>query len=290
MMIHKECKGSCLHLGLDHSDQLWAYTSKTLKLQLQVFENPRGTVVFSLVPLETLLQQLKPSFTAKAFLELTLARSLLLLLDGPWVESRLRLQNISVFCKIVNGVAQPQFDKIFLSTWFSPGEEPRSEDGKNMSAVFALGILLAEIELGDDLRGIYEGMESDLKLSDPVRVAQVLAYECGRRMARNSGAMRSIEFCLAPNSYQGSTREPPEALIQEDQSFIEYYYSNVVTPLEEVLIHGLDWSRDEVNGRAPRSLGDSQVVKIITSSIEAARKKPRKSPLTPPPEIRAENT
>lgn len=114
MMVHKECKGFCLHLGLDSSDQLWAFTSKAVRLQLKIHEDLRGTVAFSLVPLEALLQQLRPSLIAKTFLELTLARSLLLLLDGRWMESRLRLQNVSVFCRIENGVPQPHFDKIFL--------------------------------------------------------------------------------------------------------------------------------------------------------------------------------
>lgn len=207
-------------------------------------------------------------------MEMTLARSLLLLLDGPWVRTHLHLQNVSVFCRIVNGVIHPRFDKMFLSTSFGSAVDPdewlKHNDTPLMPAILALGILFAEIELGTSLQTIYEGVDPELKVSDPVRVAQVLFKECEKEFGRALGVMRIMDSCFGPSPLHRTAWIPPnDGLIQNDTDFVNRYYANIVRPLEEDLV-SLGWSWDEINGRTPRILGDAEVVRIFTSSIHHA--------------------
>ncbi|KAL6872221.1 subtilisin-like protein [Trichoderma longibrachiatum] len=285
---HEDWQDYCLYLSLEKSGQLLAWPSRSFDVQLQWHNNLCDTVEFRLVTLETLLQCLSPKYDARTCVELVLARSLLLLLHGPWVESHLHLQNVSVFCKIENGVVMPELDKLFLSTRFGSAIDPRplhnSWSPLTLRAIEAFAILLAEIELGDKVMKIYESLEPDLKAKRPTKVAKALLHECEKRLPCGRGVVQVIKSCLNRELFGCSSWQSPDGPIQNDQAFIECYYSNVIAPLEQELVEGLEWSWDEVKGRAPSRLGDTHVADVI-KPLEACQS--GKAASTPAPTVLA---
>ncbi len=68
---------------------------------------------YGLLTLSQLLQAIEPTYAAKRVVDTVLARSVLLLLNGPWIERSLSLDDILVFCKMENDEPRPIFDKVF---------------------------------------------------------------------------------------------------------------------------------------------------------------------------------
>ncbi|KAH8679417.1 hypothetical protein BGZ61DRAFT_457149 [Ilyonectria robusta] len=281
LLIYDDWQDYCLYLGSDNTGQLWAYPSEALDVQLKIQTDLQSEAEFKLLSLEDLFHSLEPTYAAKRVMDMILARSLLLLLDGPWVTPCLSLQNVSVFCRIENGTPQPQFDKIFISTRFGHDIDPQSLRKQRLPhpfpAIQALGVLMAEIELGDDLHGIYKDMGPKSGITRQGLVAKRLLKECEKRLPLGAGVLRSIRFCIERTSFQKNIRRSPVGLIQDDTKFIESYYNNIIRPLEEDLVLGAYWSWDEINWRASRKLDDSGISKIITM---AAAPPPRPPPST----------
>lgn len=282
-MIYDDWQDYCLYLGSDNAGQLWAYPSEALDLQLKIQTDLQSETEYKLLSLEDLFSSLEPTYAAKRVMDMIPARSLLLLLDGPWATPCLSLQNISVFCKIENDAPQPQFDKIFISTRFGHEIDPQSLRRQRLPhpfpAIQALGVLMAEIELGDDLQGIYEHMSPKSGITRQGLVAKRLLKECEKRLPLGAGVLRSIRFCIERTSFEKNIRRSAVGLIQDDTKFIESYYNNIIRPLEEDLVLGAYWSWDEINWRASRKLDDSGISKIITM---AAAPPPPPPPRRPP--------
>ncbi|KAJ6447116.1 subtilase family domain-containing protein [Purpureocillium lavendulum] len=93
----------------------------------------------------------------------------------------------------------------------------------------ALGILIAEIELADDLEHIYRDV---------------------------------------PKPGSGFQAEPgfSDALNFEDIEFVRNYYLEIVRPLEEDLVVGANWSWEQIHWRESRELDDCGIAKIIPRS------------------------
>ncbi|KAL7968720.1 hypothetical protein HDV63DRAFT_411366 [Trichoderma sp. SZMC 28014] len=265
----------CLYLALDDHDRLWAYPEGVLKSQLQI-EGDVGDE-FMLLSLEDLFKCLEPTYAAKRVIDLIVARSLLLLLDGPWMAHYISLQNISVFCKMENGSPRPRFDKIFISTRFENGAGCRWQSLPKLlphpfPEIEALGILMAEIELADDLNGIYECMNPEIKSARKLKLAEILLKECEKRMGLAEGVLQSIRFCIETKSLEKYRRNYSvdhnnDCYIQDHKGFIESYYDGIIRPLEKDLVEGAFWSWDEVSWRASRQLDDSEISKIIPVKV-----------------------
>ncbi len=84
-------------------------------------------------------------------------------------------------------------------------------------------------------------------------------------MPLRAGILRSIRFCIERTSLAQFACRTQTSSVYEDPKFIESYYANIVRPLEEDLVHGANWSWDEVDWRKPRELNDFGITKVITA-------------------------
>jgi Phosphorylase superfamily len=253
----------CLRLSKDEKNQLWdqrlGQPLETLQLDEQYVEKSLGK----------LLELVKPTYAAKRVLGVILVRSILHLLEGPWINQSLCIDDLSLFCKVQNDQPYPFFDKVFLSTAFraddaqcSPQEDrPGAFRIHPFPTIFSLGVVLTEIELGDELPGIYS-QPSFATRNAPLSFAKKLLRECELRLHQESGLLRAVNFCIDRNSFLPFFNKSGEALLA-DQEFVNTYYMHVVRPLEEDLGNGAKWTWDEV-GWLRRNLDDKGVCKIIT--------------------------
>nr|XP_001388535.2 hypothetical protein ANI_1_2166014 [Aspergillus niger CBS 513.88] len=272
LVDHEASKDVCLQLAKDDNNRLWGLELGQPLEVLQLAEECTGR---SLESLRKLLEIVKPTYAAKRVLGLTLARSLLHLLEGPWVSSYLSIDDIFIFCKVQNGYPYPLFDKVFLSTAFKTID---SECGPQASrrppysihpfpTILALGIALAEMELGDELHDIY-GQPSFAGLRNkPSRLAKKLWEECERRFHLGTGLMRTVRFCTDQTSFLRFADMGKETVFT-DSEFVDVYCKNAIRPLEEDLVNGAKWTWDEVNRLQRRDLVDQGVCKIIKLKID----------------------
>jgi hypothetical protein len=133
---------------------------------------------------------------AKRYIQIILARSILPLLQGRWVETSLSSDNIFIVCAIDGNVPTPLFDRLFVSTRFGESVSPPKLYQHPAPAIKALGILLAEVELGDRLEGIYQTMGPQRPF-----LAEDLLKHCSRRLPDTTGVLQSIGFCIAKQSF-----------------------------------------------------------------------------------------
>ncbi|KAB8078900.1 hypothetical protein BDV29DRAFT_120263 [Aspergillus leporis] len=102
-----------------------------------------------------LLKIVEPTYAAKRVLGVILARSILHLLEGPWINRSFCINDISLFCKAQDDQPYLSFSKIFLSTTSITGDSqyiPKLGRRPAYSVhpfltILALGIGQAEIEL-----------------------------------------------------------------------------------------------------------------------------------------------
>lgn len=109
--------------------------------------------------LSVLLTKVKPTHTAKRVMAVTLARCILHLFEGPWLQDCMSVNDIYVYCRIENDQPHPIFDKVFVATRFGKsrnkgGTTPRTYKIHPFPSILALGIILIELELGEHLPDI----------------------------------------------------------------------------------------------------------------------------------------
>lgn len=270
LVDHEDSRGVCLQLIKDEQNQLWDQEKlvqplETLQPEEQYIEKSLGK----------LLEIVKPTYAAKRVLGLILARSILHLFGGPWISPSLCINDISLYCKVQNDQPYPFFDKIFISTVFktrdsqhSPQSGPRSLYSVHpFPTILALGIILTEIELGDDLLSIYGQLPSSAVRSRPFDLAKILLRECQLRSHMESGLLSAVKFCIDRSSFLPFINVRSKALFP-DQEFVNTYHLKVVRPLEEDLVRGAKWTWDEVNWLERRNLDDDGVCKIIAKIEE----------------------
>ncbi|KAL5364473.1 hypothetical protein BJX96DRAFT_178984 [Aspergillus floccosus] len=253
----------CLHLVKDENNKLW---DQHLAGPLEIFQ-PGGR--YMQLRLGKILKMVRPTYAAKRVLGVILARSLLYLLEGPWVKRSLDIDDIYIFCRIEDGRPYPVFDKVFLSTVFTTDGAQGSDRTARRSPynvhpfplILALGIILAEIELGEDLRDIYSEPEIERLRSRPYQLAPRLLRECNLRFGE-SGLLRAASFCVDRASFLQFVNASHEELIA-NKDFVTTYYNKAVRPLEEDLVKGAKWTKDEVNRLRRNGSGDDVVSKFI---------------------------
>jgi nucleoside phosphorylase len=296
LVDHNDSRAVCLRLTKDEKNQLWGHQSllalpvKTLQPDEQYVEKSLGK----------LLELVKPTYAAKRVLGVILVRSILHILEGPWVNQSLCIDDLSLFCKVQNDQPYPFFDKVFLSTTFKANDAQCCSQAGQRGAyevhpfptILALGIVLAEIELGDELPGIYS-LPSFAKLrNSPFYLAKKLLRECELRLHLESGLLRAVKFCIDRTLFLRFANKNSEALFA-DEEFVNTYYMHAVRPLEEDLVNGAKWTWEEVSCLPSRILdGRRGVIKFIPNlgnKIELDQQKHPKwsqslsasSPLTP---------
>ncbi|GES60154.1 purine and uridine phosphorylase [Aspergillus terreus] len=257
----------CLHLVQDKNYKLW---DQSLGGPLETLETFQPDEDYMELKLGKVLKMVRPTYAAKRVLGTILARSLLHLIEGPWVNRWLDIDDISIFCRIENQRPYPLFDKVFLSTVFKTdgaqgGDRTAQRNRYSVHpfpVILALGIILAEIELGDDLCDLYSNPEIEKLKSRPYQLAPRLLRECSLRFGE-SGLLRAARFCVDRTSFLQFVNANHEELVA-NKDFVTTYYTKAVRPLEEDLVKGAKWSKDEVNRLRRNGSGHDVVCKVIT--------------------------
>ncbi|KAF9890252.1 hypothetical protein FE257_006164 [Aspergillus nanangensis] len=230
-----------------------------------------------------ILDIVKPTYAAKRVLGVILLHSLLHLLEGPWINRSLSIDDISIFCRMDNEQPYPLFDKVFLSTSFKVDDDDDQDSIKTtrrstynvhpFPTILALGIVLTEIELGDDLSGLYR-LPSFVKLRNrPFDLAQALLRECQKRF-HETGLLRAVNFCIERTSFNKFAHKSHEDLFLNGE-FVNTYYMKAVRPLEEDLVNGAQWTWDEVYLLRRANVSDEGICKIITTLASGSQNIPQ---------------
>jgi hypothetical protein len=265
LLRYDELNGCCLCLDVDASDHLlWDVNTYPPDLQLSSSAD-RPDVTYELQTIRQFLTHVELGPQAKRYMQIILARSILPLLQGLWVEQSLTSKDIFILCAIDHNGLSPSFDKLFVSTRFERSNKTRSQVYAHpLPAVLALGTLLAEIELGDKLEEVYQAQNLDG--APPKRVGDVLYNECQIREQLPGGALQSIRFCIEPRSFWGVLKRPKTRAPQHDRDFAKHYYANIIRPLEEDMMKGSKWSLEEATLQIPRSL-ERGIVRVMRKAI-----------------------
>ncbi|KAL4779145.1 hypothetical protein BJX76DRAFT_341587 [Aspergillus varians] len=262
---HEDTRLICLQLAKDENNKLWP--------------QPLGQPPETLQPDETYTEQslgqllsiVKPTYAAKRVLGVILARSFLHLLGGPWIPRSFRIDDISVFCRLDGDRPLPLFDKVFLSTSFGQSQSSKIRPRNLFSVhpfptILALGIILTEIELGDDLTEFYSNPGLARLLRDrPFELAKHLLRECQRRF-HESGLLRAVKFCIERESFLRFANTSIETLFS-NQEFVNSFYLGAVRPLEQDLVSGAKWTWEEVKWLQKEKF-DEEGISWINSKLQ----------------------
>ena len=254
----------CLPLVVDVSDRLlWDEDTYPPDLQL-LSSSDRPNANYKLFTIRDFLAHVELGPSAKRYIQIILARSFLPLLEGPWVGQSLTSQDVFVLCALEDGGTFPLFDKLFVSTHFKlssgSGQKKPLRASHPIPVIRALGILLAEIELGDKLEEVYRNQRLDGEL--PQKVGDILRKEGKNRETLPTGALRAIHFCIEPKSFWDHRKPLKTNAPQHDQGFAKHYYTNIIMPLEEDIMKGSKWSLEEARCQSQGPL-EGGIVRVI---------------------------
>ncbi|KAL3447675.1 purine and uridine phosphorylase [Aspergillus insuetus] len=262
---HEDSRLMCLHLATDENNVLWPLPLGQPPEALQPDER------YIEQSLGNLLDVVKPTYAAKRVLGVILARSFLHLLGGPWIPRSFCIDDISLFCHLKGDKPYPLFDKVFLSTNFATAHSSGLESKQRSSfsvhpfpPILALGIILTEIELGDDLAELYRDPAVARLKSRPYELAKCLLRECQRGF-HESGLLRAVKFCTERESFLPFANTSIDALFS-NQEFVNAFYRGAVRPLEQDLVAGAKWTWEEVKWLEKAKFDDEGVCRIITDS------------------------
>ncbi|KAG2416774.1 hypothetical protein HFD88_007990 [Aspergillus terreus] len=258
-----DSRSVCLHLAMDENNKLW---DQSLGDPLETFQPDEK---YMELKLGKVLRMVKPTYAAKRVLGVILARSLVHLMEGPWVNRWLNIDDISIFCRIENQRPYPLFDKVFLSTPFKTDDAQARDRTVRRNpysvhpfpVILALGIILAEIELGDDLCDLYSNPEIEKLKERPYQLAPRLLRECSLQFGE-SGLLRAASFCVDRTSFLPFVNAKHEEIVA-NKDFLTTYYGKAVLPLEEDLVKGAKWSYVEVDRLRRNGSGHDFVCKVI---------------------------
>ncbi|KAL2855690.1 purine and uridine phosphorylase [Aspergillus pseudodeflectus] len=268
---HEDSRLMCLQLAKDENNVLWPLPLGQPPEALQPDER------YIEQSLGTLLDVVKPTYAAKRVLGVILARSFLHLLGGPWIPRSFCIDDISLFCHLKGDKPYPMFDRVFLSTNFATfprsGVEAKQRSSFSVHPfppILALGIILTEIELGDDLTQLYSDPAVARLKSRPYELAKCLLRECQRGF-HESGLLRAVKFCTERESFLRFANSSIDALFS-NQEFVNAFYRGAVRPLEQDLVAGAKWTWEEVKWLERAKFDDEGVCRIITDSPAKTRK------------------
>ncbi|RDW64445.1 5'-methylthioadenosine/S-adenosylhomocysteine nucleosidase family protein [Aspergillus mulundensis] len=216
--------------------------------------------------LGTLLATVKPTYAAKRVLGVILTRSVLHLLDGPWILQSFAIDDISLFCRLENERPYPLFNRLMVSTKFETGPPSPTRKRSEYSVhpfptILALAIVLMEVEPGDDLAELYAQPRYATLRRRQFELARHLLRGCQMRF-HESGLLRAVRFCIDWNAFLQFANINIDLLFNK-QAFVNAFYSNAVRPLEEDLIHGAKWTWDEAKWLRREKFDEEGVCKII---------------------------
>ncbi|CAG8310939.1 unnamed protein product [Penicillium salamii] len=197
----------------------------------------------------------------------TLARCILHLFEGPWLSGSMSIDDIYVYCKLQNAQPHPLFDKVFIATKFGSDDNqasrPRGYKIHPFPTILALGIMLLEIELGEDISDIKNDPLFSSKKHKPFYVAQHLLKEFRKRFNLDSGLVKAVTFCIDRASLSQFETLNSEDLLS-NQQFVDTYYNKIVRPLEQDLVKGAHWTWSQVEQLQSPSFADAGICKVFT--------------------------
>ncbi|KAJ5341807.1 hypothetical protein N7541_010931 [Penicillium brevicompactum] len=260
--MHDQSRSVCLYLTTDGENRLW--DKQRLARPLEVILEGESYIEMNLTELQAII---KPTYAAKRVMGVTLARCILHLFEGPWLSEGMSIDDIYVYCKVQNEQPYPQFDKVFIATKFGldhdPSTQPRGYKIHPFPTILALGIILLEIELGEDILDIKSDPVFVSKRHKPFYVAQYLLKEIRKRFNLDSGLFSAVTFCIDRASFAQFDTLDSEALLS-NQQFIDTYYKRIVRPLEQDLVNGAHWTWDQVEQLQSPSFADAGICKVFT--------------------------
>lgn len=270
IMHDDQSRSVCLYLTTDGENQLW--DKQRLARPLEVILEGESYIEMSLTELQAII---KPTYAAKRVMGVTLARCILHLFEGPWLNEGMSIDDIYVYCKVQNDQPYPQFDKVFIATKFGPDYNPGSQSRgykiHPFPTILALGIILLEIELGEDILDIKNDPLYASKRHKPFYVAQHLLKEFRKRFNLDSGLVNAVTFCIDCASLAHFDTLNSEDLLS-NQQFIDTYYKKIVRPLEQDLVNGAHWTWDQVEQLQSPSFADAGICKVFTKgAVELPR-------------------
>ncbi|CRG86142.1 hypothetical protein PISL3812_03145 [Talaromyces islandicus] len=260
LIAYEDSRSVCLHLAVD--DQNLLLDQQKLAQPLEVFMPEDDYVEHDL---GQLLEHIRPTYAAKRVMGVILARAILHLFEGPWVSRSMSIGDIFVYCKMQNDQPYPLFDKVFVSTKFG-GENLPKDSAYNVHpfpTILALGIVLTEIELGEDLADLYKNPAFDSLRRRPFDLAKRLLKECELRLHLESGLIRAVKSCTDRTSL-ASFANSNSSVLFSNPDFVAAYYTKIIRPLEEDLVQGANWTWDEVNWLKRRDLDSEGILKMKT--------------------------
>ncbi|KAJ5915597.1 hypothetical protein N7466_011530 [Penicillium verhagenii] len=167
-----------------------------------------------------------------------------------------------------NDLPNPLFDKVFIGTEFgTESDQPRSTGYKvhPFPTILALGIVLIELELGEDLADIQDEHSFASIKHKPYYVAQYLLKEVMKRFNLDSGLLRAAKFCIDRASFAHFEPLSTDTLLL-NQDFVDTYYNSIVRPLEQDLVKGAFWTWEQVDQLTPPSLVQTGICKVFTKN------------------------
>lgn len=233
---------------------MWDDDDERLDLQLLASDLPRDHR-YELTPLRKILPNLRLNYMRKRYLQLLLARTVLPLLAGPWMENHLSVYDISILCVVHDDQYYPQLDKLFLPSQF--GDPLRSAQrpryGHPFPAIESLGILMAEIELGSQT-----DRDSQYQKS-PREIAKTLLMQCQEKLPETGGVLQAISFCIDTKSFLSHRPRKGDVGLRDEGKFSALYYTSIIRQLEKDLVDGCRWTWDEASWESPRAIDDPDV-------------------------------
>jgi hypothetical protein len=263
LVDYEDSANYCLYLLIDTANRLWDDDDKRLDLQLLASDLPKHHR-YELLTLREILPNLRMNYTTRRDLQLRLARTVLPLLAGPWMENCLAIYDISILCTVHEEQCYARLDNLFLSSRFgkSMGTTQRSRYGHPFPAIESLGILMAEIELSGHVR-------EDIQATSSSKTAKMLLDQCRVTLPETGGVLQAISFCIDPKSFTSYRQRKGEVVLRDTEKFNALYYERVIRPLEKDLVDGCKWTWDEASGDSPKAIDET--IKVSPNEVRGTQ-------------------
>lgn len=232
-----------LELLIDPQTNLWEDTTE---------ENPTRLMTSEFVTLEKLLLQFPQYYNKrwlakeKAILAVILAHSLLQLHESEWLHRSWNKKHISFlrdrgfnFTKparfnLERPYVSTQISKLEVPVEFGPANDSISLANHPVPSLLALGVLLLELHLNRAIDAEPTDLRSHLL---------ELLHECGDDMTMEASYHQVMCFCIYLSPL------PPSRASRsfDDAGFRDWYYHQVIEPLEDILRENFEVGQEDWN-------------------------------------------
>jgi hypothetical protein len=199
-------------------------------------------------------------YMRKRYLQLLLARALLPLVAGPWMENHLAVYDVSIVC-IDGDQYLPQLSSLFLPSRFGDfgNRTQRSRYSHPFPSIESLGIFMAEIELG-------VVTDEELRSKSSSKTAKMLLAKCHINLPETGGVLQAISFCIDRESFMDFRVLKGKAGCGDADAFSALYYKHIIQPLEKDLVEGCLWNLEEARLEVPKSIDLESLAEIRGSN------------------------